>query len=109
MVESTERDTIHIFRTLHNTARVYKNKVATEVVEIERRAGGAKFSDVQHLVYGARGRKVYETGDVDHGIWSAGIALGLIKDIPTCKELIGRIEREVEEIVGGLVNLKAKL
>jgi NAD(P)H-dependent flavin oxidoreductase YrpB (nitropropane dioxygenase family) len=27
IIESNEQDTIHIFRTLKNTARVYKNKV----------------------------------------------------------------------------------
>lgn len=50
------KDTIHIFRTLNNTARVYKNKVAQEVVRLERRPQGAKFEDVRDLVSGARGR-----------------------------------------------------
>lgn len=98
---STERDTIHIFRTLHNTARVFKNKVALEVVAIEKR-GNAKFEDVRDLVSGARGRVVYEKGDPDYGIWSAGVTVGLIDDIPTCKVLIDRLERGVEEIVGKL-------
>lgn len=102
IVASTERDTIHIFRTLNNTSRVFKNKVAVEVVEIERRPGGAKFEDVKHLVSGVRGRQVYENGDPDYGIWSASITLGLINDIPTCKELIDRLEREVEDIISGL-------
>lgn len=105
IVASNERDTIHIFRTLHNTARVFKNKVSVEVVEIERRPGGAKFEDVRHLVSGERGRKVYENGDPDYGIWSAGVTVGLINDIPTCKELIDRLEREVEEIVSNLTRV----
>jgi NAD(P)H-dependent flavin oxidoreductase YrpB (nitropropane dioxygenase family) len=111
-VASTEQDTIHIFRTLHNTARVFKNKVALEVVSIERRPGGAKFEDIQELVAGARGRKVYELGDPDYGIWSAGIAMGLIDDIPTCEELIRKLESDVEKIVhdlSGLVQVKTKL
>jgi len=41
-----------------------------EVVRLERRPGGAKFEDLRELVAGARGRKVYEIGDVDAGIWS---------------------------------------
>jgi NAD(P)H-dependent flavin oxidoreductase YrpB (nitropropane dioxygenase family) len=97
---------------LQNTARVFKNKVSEQVVALERRPGGAKFEDVRDLVSGARGRVVYETGDADYGIWSAGIALGLIKDIPTCKELLLRMEREAEEIIGGmnkLITAKAKL
>jgi NAD(P)H-dependent flavin oxidoreductase YrpB (nitropropane dioxygenase family) len=111
-VTSTEQDTIHIFRTLHNTARVFKNRVALEVVSIEHRPGGAKFEDVRDLVSGARGRKVYELGDPDYGIWSAGIAMGLIHDIPTCEELIRRLESDVEKILGdlpGLVQSKTKL
>lgn len=74
IVSSTEQDTVHIFRTLHNTARVFKNKVSMEVVQIERRPGGAKFEDVRELVSGQRGRKVYENGDPDYGIWSAGVS-----------------------------------
>lgn len=35
--------------------------MAKEVVAIERRPGGAEFKDVQPLVAGARGRKVYES------------------------------------------------
>lgn len=76
-----------------------------EVVEIERRPGGAQFEDVKDLVSGARGRRVYEIGDPDYGIWSAGITLGLIDDIPTCKELIDRLEREVGEFVSGLTRV----
>ncbi|KAJ3977800.1 inosine monophosphate dehydrogenase [Lentinula raphanica] len=113
IVESNETDTVHIFRTLRNTARVFKNKVSMEVVAIERRPGGAKFEDIRELVSGQRGRIVYENGDPDHGIWSAGITIGLINDIPTCQELLERMEREAEEIIGHmsslLVNPKAKL
>ncbi|KAJ3833759.1 hypothetical protein F5878DRAFT_698806 [Lentinula raphanica] len=113
IVESNETDTVHIFRTLRNTARVFKNKVSMEVVAIERRPGGAKFEDIRELVSGQRGRIVYENGDPDHGIWSAGITIGLINDIPTCQELLERMEREAEEIIGHIsslsVNPKAKL
>ncbi|KZV67079.1 putative 2-Nitropropane dioxygenase [Peniophora sp. CONT] len=112
IVAASETDTAHIFRTLHNTARVFKNSVATEVVSIERRPGGAKFEDVRELVSGVRGKKVYETGNPDEGIWSAGLSVGLIHDVPTCEELVGRMEREVEEIIEGLGRLrveKAKL
>ncbi|SRR6266404_4418335 len=109
IVESTEQDTIHIFRTMHNTARVFKNKVSEEVVAIERRPG-SKFEDVRGLVSGARGREVYVRGDPEYGIWSLGISAGLIRDIPTCEELIGRMEKEAEEMLeGGLIRRMAKL
>lgn len=108
IIDSAEQDTVHIFRTLHNTARVFKNKVSQEVVRLERRPGGAKFEEVRDLVSGQRGRLVYENGDPDYGIWSAGIAMGLIKDAPSCEVLLRRIENEAEEVIGGLSNLVVK-
>jgi nitronate monooxygenase len=87
-----------IFRTMHNSSRVAKNKISQEVVAIERR-GNAKFEDVRDLVAGTRGGKVYDTGDTDFGIWSAGQTQGLIHDIPTCKELIDNIMSEAHAII----------
>ena len=100
MVANDERATDLIFRTLHNTARVMKNAVSREVVEIERR-GGATFADVQHLVAGTRGRDALSGGDTDGGIWSAGMIQGLIHDIPSCKELVDRIISEAEALIKG--------
>ncbi|KAF9503040.1 hypothetical protein BS47DRAFT_1386522 [Hydnum rufescens UP504] len=106
MVKATERDTVLIFRTLHNTARVFKNSVSLEVVAIENR-GNAKFEDVQHLVTGVRGRRVYETGDVNAGIWFVSMVLGLINDIPTCQELLDRIVSEAEATIDRISALRA--
>jgi len=108
IVKSTEQDTVHIFRSMKNTARVFKNKVSEEVVSIEQRSG-SKFEDVRELVSGARGRKVYETGDPEYGIWSLGLSVGLIRDIPTCEELLRRMEREAEEMMSSRLNVRAKL
>ncbi|KMS84894.1 nitronate monooxygenase, partial [Streptomyces regensis] len=82
MVEATERDTELIFRPLRNTARVASNTVSREVVSILD--GGGGFEDVRDLVAGNRGRtKVLEEGDIDGGIWSAGMVQGLIHDPAT--------------------------
>ncbi|MEX0839055.1 MAG: nitronate monooxygenase, partial [Parvibaculum sp.] len=106
IVANDERATDLIFRTLHNTARVAKNAVSQEVVAIEKK-GGAKIEDIAHLVAGARGRVVYEAGDPDHGIWSAGMVQGLIHDIPSCQELVTRIVSEAEAIIAGRLNRMA--
>ncbi|MEI9888672.1 MAG: nitronate monooxygenase family protein [Rhizomicrobium sp.] len=98
IVDHDERATDMIFRTLHNSSRVAKNKISQQVVEIEKR-GNAKFEDVRELVAGTRGGKVYDTGDTDYGIWSAGQTQGLIHDIPSCKELIDHIMAEAEGII----------
>lgn len=99
MVAGTERDTAHIFRSLRNTARVYKNSVAKQVLEIEARPGDTDFNDLKDLVAGAKGRAVFETGDMEHGIWTAGMVMGMIDSIPTCDELVQSIARECEEII----------
>ncbi|MEQ8747017.1 nitronate monooxygenase family protein [Pyruvatibacter sp.] len=102
MVDTDERGTDLIFRTLHNTARVAKNAISQEVLEKER--AGAKFEEIQHLVSGQRGKLVYSEGDPDHGIWSAGMIQGLIHDIPTVDELVKRIVAEAETIIKSRLN-----
>ncbi|RZK86495.1 MAG: nitronate monooxygenase [Rhodococcus sp. (in: high G+C Gram-positive bacteria)] len=99
IVANTERDTELIFRSLRNTARVATNAVSAEVVDIESR--GCEFADIQHLVAGARGRTVFEMGDLDAGIWTAGQSQGLIDDIPTVRELVSRMVTEAESIITG--------
>ena len=94
---------MHIFRTLHNTARVMKNAVSQEVVAIERR-GSATFDDVKDLVAGKRGQAAMAQGDADGGIWSAGMIQGLIHDVPTVKELVDRIVAEAETIIEQRLN-----
>ena len=98
LVEVSELDTQLLFRKFRNTARVYKNSVALEVAEIESRPD-SEFEDVAALVAGSRGAVVLETGDMDHGIWWAGISTGLIHDIPTVAALVSRIVSDAEEII----------
>ena len=92
--DATERDTNLIFRTMNNTARVFKNEVSDEVVATERRPGGCHFDDIRHLVVGSRGREAWRSGDRNAGVLTAGMVIGLIDDIPTCAELIERITRD---------------
>lgn len=97
MVANDERATDLIFRTMHNTARVAKNAISQQVVQMERE--GAKFEEVRPLVVGARGREGLESGDINHGIWSAGMIQGLIHDIPSVDELVKRIVADAEAII----------
>jgi NAD(P)H-dependent flavin oxidoreductase YrpB (nitropropane dioxygenase family) len=97
IVANDERATNLIFRGFRNTARVAKNSVSDEVLEIERRGGA--FEDVRDLVSGARGSRVYETGDPELGIWWAGMVQGLIDDVPAVADLVTRIVDEAQTIV----------
>lgn len=98
MVDADERQTTLVFRTLNNTARAFKNKIAEQVVAIEAQPGETDFADIQPLVTGTRGReKVLQQGDIDGGLWTAGMVMGLIDDIPTCEVLLKRIVAEARE------------
>lgn len=97
LVNADEKQTKLIFRTLHNTARIYKNKIAEQVVEMEKR--NASIDELAPLVSGMRGKKVFETGDLDYGVWTAGMVTGIIKDIPSVEELVKRIVDEAEDII----------
>jgi nitronate monooxygenase len=99
IVAASEVDTELIFRSLRNTARVARNSISREVVEIL--SSGGKFEDVRHLVAGARGRAVFDSGDQEAGIWTAGTVQGLIHDIPTVGELVERIVTEAEALIAG--------
>jgi nitronate monooxygenase len=108
MIEATELDTQLIYRSFRNTARVFKNSVAEKVAEIESRPGETKFEDIQSLVQGVKGRELFDGGDLDKGIWSAGMIVGLIDDNPSCKELVERIVAQAEDILsnrlGGMLS-----
>ncbi len=93
IAHGSERDTLLIYRKFRNTERVFRNAVSEQVAEIERRPDTV-FEDIRELVSGQRGRKGLESGDVNAGLICAGMAAGLIDDIPTCAVLIERIVAE---------------
>lgn len=100
MAEGNELSTTLIFRALRNTERVFKNEAAVEVNRIEKEKGDAiDIADLRHLVSGQGSRRAFETGDVQAGVWSAGLIMALIDDIPSCKTLVDRIVRDAEAIV----------
>jgi len=100
MLAADERDTVLMFRALHNTARVFRNAVAIEVEEIEKEKGqDIEFTDVAPLVMGNRGRDAEARGDADGGIWSAGQVVGLIHEIPTCAEVMATMMAECEQTI----------
>jgi NAD(P)H-dependent flavin oxidoreductase YrpB (nitropropane dioxygenase family) len=99
-INNDERGSHLIFRSFKNTARVGKSDVSDEVV---RRLSqpDAQFSDVAELVNGRAGAELLKTGEMDKGVFWAGMVQGLIHDIPTCQQLIDRIIADAEDIIRG--------
>lgn len=97
IVKAEETDTQLVLRRWKNTSRYYRNKVTEAAFKIEKESTTGEFKEVQQYVSGARGRQVFLNGDPDYGVWTAGICMGLIHDIPTCEVLLKRIEQEAKE------------
>ena len=108
IVAASELDTRLVMRSLRNTERVLKNGAVERLLEKERALGAnLKFEDIIDEVAGVYPKIMLE-GTMDAGAWSCGMVAGLIRDVPTCKELIDRIMREANDIIrqrlAGFVN-----
>ncbi len=99
ILRASELDTRLVMRSLRNTERVLNNAAVERLVLKERDLGLAlKFEDIISEVAGVYPRVMID-GDMDAGAWSCGMVVGLIHDIPTCRDLIDRIMAEADEII----------
>jgi nitronate monooxygenase len=99
IVDHCELDTKLIMRTLKNTERVLNNEMSRKVLEIEGRHGETKIEDLIPYVSGLVGKQMLDEGDIEKGNFAIGLSMGLVKDIPTCKELLDRIMADAEAII----------
>ncbi|HEY2876731.1 MAG TPA: nitronate monooxygenase family protein [Reyranella sp.] len=105
LVAASELDTRLIMRPLRNTERVLKNEAVERLIAKEKELGSAiQFKDIIAEVGGVYPR-IMKGGEMDAGAWSCGMVAGLIHDVPTVKELIDRIMKEAEEIIGRMTRL----
>jgi nitronate monooxygenase len=101
IVAASELDTRLIMRPLRNTERVLRNEAVNRLLDKEKALGPSlRFEDIFGEVAGVYPR-IMEDGDLDAGAWSCGMVVGLIDDVPTCKELIDRIMAQAESILRG--------
>lgn len=99
IVANDERSTQIVFREFHNSARVARNSVSEKIAEISQREG-ASFEDIAHLASGVRGREqVLKNGHMEGGMWWAGQSQGLIHEVASCAEVVGKILRDAKEII----------
>ncbi|WP_397404090.1 NAD(P)H-dependent flavin oxidoreductase [Phenylobacterium sp.] len=99
IVAATELDTRLVMRPLRNTERVLTNSAVERLLVKEKELGSnMKFEDIIAEVAGVY-PKVMQDGDMEAGAWSCGMVVGLIHDIPTCKELIDGIMAEADQII----------
>jgi nitronate monooxygenase len=99
LLEANELDTRLVMRPLRNTERVLNNAAAQKLLEKETNLGDSiKIDDVLDQVAGVY-PKVMVDGEMEAGVWSCGMVVGLINDIPSCKDLIERTMAEAKLIL----------
>ncbi len=96
LLSASELDTMLIMRSIGATHRVYANAAAKKCAELEE--AKADFMQIYEVIKGENAKRMYDEGEVDQGIVSAGQALGLTHDIPTIKELFDRMMAQAEAV-----------
>ena len=69
---------------------------------LELEAQGAALFQLIQAASGDKAEKMYKEGDIDLGVVACGQGVGLIKDVPTIKELLDRVMAEAEDIISRL-------
>lgn len=96
LVDASERDTMLTMATVRNTIRTLRNETTELVAKLEAENPEIGFEGLRPHVAGVVGRKAYETGDVSHGMLSAGHALGLTDKIEPMTDIVARLEAQAD-------------
>ncbi len=98
IVKAKDIDTRVTGRSTGHPVRVLRNAVTKEYLELEKK--GASFEELESLTVGGLRRAVQE-GDTKTGSLMSGQIAGMIRDIPTCKEIIDRLVTETDKLMKG--------
>jgi NAD(P)H-dependent flavin oxidoreductase YrpB (nitropropane dioxygenase family) len=96
LTQFSETDTTVIKRSIGQPGRALKNKVTALITELESR--GATYEDLKDYISGESNKKAIYEGRYEDAYSWAGQVVGLIQDVPSCKELITRMMDEAGSI-----------
>jgi enoyl-[acyl-carrier protein] reductase II len=99
LVDRTEEDTIITDNCTGVRCRVIKNQFADSLLELNR--NGADPWEIMKSGVG-KIREAYVEGNIEGGSLAFGQVCGLIREIPTCQELINTIIEDAEEVLEGI-------
>ena len=95
LVHRQGHETTLINKTLCLQSRVLRNEHAGRILEMESRSSGLE--DLMSMISGLHQRQAWASGQVDHALVPCGQTIGLIRDLPTCRELLDDMSRGCEE------------
>jgi NAD(P)H-dependent flavin oxidoreductase YrpB (nitropropane dioxygenase family) len=94
IIKRQEYETALICKSIGLQGRAIKNKVVEQVLEMESK--GCGLEQLIPLIAGKRVKEAWASGNVDIAPMMMGQSVGLVRDVPTCKELIERMAAEAE-------------
>lgn len=95
IIKAKDSDTVVTGRSTGHPVRVLKNKLAREILSLEKR--NADPSEIEKIGTGAL-RAAVKDGDVVNGSVMSGQIAGLVKKEQTAKEMIEEMFKEAEEV-----------
>lgn len=98
MLPATLLDTAMVGRSVRDSARVWRNGYAEQVLATEKREDASP-EEIHALLDAQRWIEASQRGDPEGGAYPAGLSLGLIDELPTVAEVISRIVMQAESII----------
>lgn len=99
VLKASDIDSCVTGRSTGHPVRVLRNKTTKEYLRLEKE--GAEFEELEKLTVGGL-RRAVEEGDVVNGSVMAGQIAGMIREIMGCQELMEKLVRETEALIGPL-------
>ncbi|MCC5802616.1 NAD(P)H-dependent flavin oxidoreductase [Rossellomorea vietnamensis] len=96
LIEGEESGTVVIKRSLGAPARAISNAWTNQILAAETSNQG--YEGLKSYISGEANKRYIYDGEVDEGFAWAGQVMGLIQDIPSVKDLIGRMISQGENI-----------
>ncbi len=95
LINRQEHETVLYGQTTGLQGRGLKNKIIADIMAVEKRGGG--LDELIPLMSGLRVKDAWASGDVESAPLMVGQSIGLIRDIPACRELLDRMDKEAVE------------
>jgi len=98
MLAARETDTALVGRRFGDSIRVMRNAHVDEALALEK-AETTTHHDLLPLIGAGRWMQAMESGAADDAAFPLGQCVGLIDDLPSCAEVIGRMATEARELI----------
>ena len=96
LINSSENDTVIIKRSIGAPARTLRNSWTDKILEIEQQT--PSYEALKEFISGEANKRFIYNGEKDQGFGWAGQVTGLIKDVPSVRELIDGMVKQAGEI-----------